>query len=148
MFRARLDHPTTQMLHDAGTGGNTIGAVHGQIAIARVDVANGMDAVACGVRPPGAVKGLVPDAATVQAFDLPQAAFVELGANPVWAPLVNAGEEAPSKSESLMQVEIHAGLALSAGHLDAPALGKPANGMRLDRASARFDERRERMRVL
>jgi hypothetical protein len=29
MFLARLDHPTAQMLHDAGAGGDTVGAIHG-----------------------------------------------------------------------------------------------------------------------
>src|SRR5262249_1486609 len=148
MFPARPDHPTAQMLHDAGAGGDTVGAIHGQIAIVRVDIANGVDAVARGVRPPGAIEGLVPDAIAVQAFELPQAALVELGANLVRAPLVNAGGETSSKIESLMQVESHAGLALSAGDLDVPALGKPAQGVRFNRASARFDERRERMRIL
>src|SRR6266853_461769 len=148
MFPAQLDHPTAQMLHDAGAGGDTAGAIDGQIAIVRVDVANGMDAVAGGVRPPGAVEDLVLNAAAVQAFALPQAAFVELGANPVRAPFVNAGGEASSEIESLMQVEIHAGLALRAGDLDVLAPGKPANGVRFDRATARFDERRERMRIL
>jgi hypothetical protein len=69
MFPARLDHPTAQVLHDAGAGGDTVGAIHGQIAIIRVDVANGMGAAARGVRPPGAVEGLVLDAAAVQAFE-------------------------------------------------------------------------------
>src|SRR5256885_1003010 len=74
MFPSWFDHPRTQMLHDAGAGGDAVGAIDGQIAGVRVDVANGMDAVARGVRPPGTVEGLVLDAAAVQAFDLPQGA--------------------------------------------------------------------------